>query len=131
MVRMATIIHRYHIRHLNALEDAPHDTLSHYITLSLLFGREAQDAGVCVCVYTHTRTHTHTHARTHTHTSGRKLRSVFSADALAPLQVSFIPLVGLFYFFSRHLLLYLLFIPLPRSVAGLFNSFSRSLLLLE
>ena len=98
MVRMATIIHRYHIRHLNALEDAPHDTLSHYITLSLLFGREAQDAGVCVCVYTHTHTHTHTRTRTHTH-----IRSE------APL--------GL----QRRC---------PRSVAGLFYSFSRSLLLL-
>ena len=61
MARMATIMHRFHIRHLNALEDSPHDTLAHYITLSLLFGREPEDAG-------------------------RKLRSVFSGDAMTPLQ---------------------------------------------
>ena len=32
---------RFHVRHLNSLEDAPHDTLAHYMTLALLFGHDA------------------------------------------------------------------------------------------
>jgi hypothetical protein len=43
MERMATVIERFHVRHLSALEDAPHETLAHYLTLSLLFAERKDD----------------------------------------------------------------------------------------
>ena len=58
MTRMATVLDRFHVRHLNSLEDSPHDTLAHYMTLSILFADRPQDAA-------------------------NKLSSVFSEEALA------------------------------------------------
>ena len=61
MVRMASVIDKFHIRHLNSLEDSPHDTLAHYITHALLFAPQPQDAAL-------------------------KLAAHFSDEALAPIK---------------------------------------------
>ena len=61
MARMASVIDKFHIHHLNSLEDSPHDTLAHYITHALLFTPHPQDAAL-------------------------KLAAHFSDEALAPIK---------------------------------------------
>jgi len=44
MDRMASVLARFEAKHLNALEDNPHDTLSHYLIQTFLFAQAPADA---------------------------------------------------------------------------------------